>query len=143
MEESSGPTGPIDINEYYGLAPAPAPAPISIDELLQSSEVLVKKENDDKALLESIGKMSKAVLKEKLLSWALLNFPNAYELMPITIQPPSKCSDGVTRNLTDYIQFCSGKTIQEHVAVLQEKVTGMTISFANMGSHIAVVVTKT
>jgi len=141
-EESTGPTGPISIEEYYGMAPAPPPAPITIDDLLSSSELVKKKEEDDKALLESIGAMSLTELKSKLLTWALAGFPNVYELMKVTINLPTVCSDGVTRGLADYIEFCSGKPIQDHVAVLQEKVTGMSISFANMGSYIAIVVTK-
>jgi hypothetical protein len=147
MEESTGPTGPISIEEYYGLTPsltpAPAPAPpITIDDLISSAEVVKKKEEDDKAILESIGNMTSDTLKSKLLSWALAGFPNVYELDRIVIQTPSKCSDGVVRNLADYIEFCSGKPLYEHVAVLQEKVTGMTISYANMGTYIAIVVTK-
>ena len=141
-EESSGPTGPISIEEYYGITPAPPPPPISIDDLISSSEVVKKKEDDDKAILESIGTMSNDALKSKLLTWALAGFPNVYELMKITIAPPTICSDGVVRNLSEYIVFCSGKPIQDHVAALQEKVTGMTISFANMGGYIAIVVTK-
>lgn len=140
--EETGPTGPVSIEEYYGLTPAPPPAPISIEDLLTTTEVLVKKEADDKISLESIGNMSSVELKSKLLTWALKGFPNVHELHQVTIQPPAVCSDGVTRGLAEYIEFCSGKPIQDHVAVLQGKVTGMTISFANMGGYIAIVVTK-
>jgi len=141
-EESTGPTGPISIEEYYGMAPAPPPAPITIDDLLSSSELVKKKEEDDKVILESIGAMSVVDLKSKLLTWALAGFPNVYELMRVTITPPTLCSDGVTRGLAEYIEFCSGKPIQDHVSVLHGKVSGMTISFANMGAYIAIVVTK-
>lgn len=121
---------------------APPPAPITIDDLLNSVEVLTKKEADDKSLLEGIGTISHQELKNKLLSWVTAGFPNVYEITRVTINPPPLCSDGVNRDLADYIVFCSGKTINEHVNVLASKVTGMTISFANMGSYIAIVVSK-
>jgi hypothetical protein len=139
MEES---TGPISIELYYTTVPPPPPAPITIDDLLNSVEVLTKKEADDKAILEGIGNISHDTLKSKLLSWATAGFPNVYEIHRVTINPPAQCSDGVVRNLADYIQFCSGKTIQEHVAILADKVTGMVISFANMATYIAIVVSK-
>jgi len=136
------PNEPIGINDVMNLTPPPPPPPITIDDLLSSVEVLTQKENEDKALLEGIGNMSHDTLKNKLLSWATAGFPNVYEITRVTINPPALCSDGVNRNLADYIVFCSGKTINEHVEVLASKVTGMNITFANMGSYIAIVVSK-
>lgn len=123
--------------------PPPPPAPITIDDLLSSVEVLTQKEAEDKTTLEGIGNMSHDTLKSKLLSWATAGFPNVYEVTRVTINPPTLCSDGVHRDLADYITFCSGKPINEHVDVLAAKVTGMVISFANMGTYIAIVVSKT
>lgn len=129
---------PIDISDL----PAPAPAPISINDILSSVEVLEQKEAADKGILEGIGAITFETLKSKLIQWAKTGFPNAYEIYQVNITPPNVCSDGVTRDLATYIQFCSGKTITEHVEVLQNKVTDMTISFANMGTYIAIVVSK-
>lgn len=135
-------TGPITVDD---IAPTPVPevlSPITIDDILNTQEVLKQKELTDKALLDSIGSMSHEELKTKLIRWASSGFPNVYEVHQVSINVPSKCSDGTIRNLTDYIQFCSGKTIQEHVDILQQKATGMIFSFANMGSYIAIVVSK-
>jgi hypothetical protein len=118
------------------------PPPITIDDLLNSTAVILKKEADDKLALEGIENISHDTLKTKLLSWATSGFPNVYEIHRVTTVPPSVCSDGVTRELSDYIVFCSGKTISEHVALLQAKVQGMDISFANMGNYISIVVSK-
>lgn len=141
-EEQPVTTEPINIMDITNMTPPPPPPPITIDDLLSSVEVITQKENEDKALLEGIGNMSHDTLKNKLLSWATAGFPNVYEITRITINPPALCSDGVHRELADYITFCSGKTINEHVDILGAKVTGMTISFANMGSFIAIVVSK-
>lgn len=136
------PTEPISINDVMNITPPPPPPPITIDDLLTSVEVLTQKENEDKTLLEGIGNMSHDTLKNKLLSWATAGFPNVYEVTRLTINPPALCSDGVHRDLSDYIVFCSGKTINEHVDVLGAKVTGMNISFANMGTYISIVVSR-
>lgn len=122
--------------------PPPPPAPITIDDLLNTVEILQKKEADDKALLETIGTMSLDELKTKLIAWAKAGFPNMYELSRVTITPPSTCSDGVRRELLDYIQFCSGKPIYEHVNVLNEKTSGMTIAYTKDQNSIVIVVSK-
>lgn len=125
------------------IVPVILPVPvITLNDILSSVEVVTQKEKDDKAALESIGNISYESLKSKLLTWATSGFSNVYEIHRLTIVPPTTCSDGVSRNLTDYIQFCSGKTIQEHVSGLQTRVQDMEISFANMSSYIAIVVSK-
>jgi hypothetical protein len=118
------------------------PPVISINDILSSVELVTQKETADKATLESIGTISFNDLKNKLLTWGTLGFPNVYEIYRIVITPPTVCSDGVSRSLGDYIEFCSGKPIQDHVAVLQQRVQDMTISFTNMGTYIGIVVTK-
>lgn len=134
----------VPIVNVIDTPPIIVPPPvITLDDILSSVEVVKQKENDDKASLESLASVPYDTLKSKLLTWATSGFPNVYELFKLTIVPPSICSDGVTRNLTEYIQFCSGKTMQEHVASIQQRVQDMVISFANMGSYIAVVVSRT
>ncbi len=122
--------------------PSAPPAPISLADILNDIQVIQQKEAADKAALDSIGNSTADSLRPKLIAWALANFPNAYTLLEVSVTPPAQCSDGVIRNLTDYITFCSGKTIQEHVALLQAKLADMTVSFANVGYAIAIVVSK-
>jgi hypothetical protein len=49
----------------------------------------------------------------------------------------------VTRNLADYITFCSGKSIQEHVAVLQGMLPDIAVAFCYTGASIQIVVSRT
>ena len=133
---------PISLMDLSGNAPIPAPAPITMNDILSSVELIEQKETNDKATLESIGNITFDTLKAKLIQWAKQGFPSAYEIYQVSVTPPSVCSDGVTRDLADYITFCSGKSILEHVNVLQAKVTDMVISFANMGTYIAIVISK-
>ena len=115
---------------------------ISLADILTAVEVIQQKEAADGAALNGIGNATFESLRPTLIAWANSGFPPAYTLMDIPVIPPTQCSDGVTRDLTSYIVFCSGKTLQEHVALLQEKLTDMTVSFANVGQSIAIVVTR-
>lgn len=137
--------GSISIQDILASASRPTEIvnPIlTIDDILNSVEILTKKEAEDRSVLESIGTMSSDDLKFKLLNWAKIGFPNVHEIHRISITPPAKCSDGVSRNLAEYIEFCSSKPLQDHVAILQSKVSGMAISFANMQTYIAIVISK-
>lgn len=122
--------------------PTPPPPPINIDDLLNDVAVLQQKEAADKSTLDGISGISSDVLRQKLVTWATQNFPNAWTLMEITVVPPAQCSDGVARSLTDYITFVSGKTLAEHVAALQARMSGITASFAWTGQTILIVVSR-
>lgn len=139
----TGATGPIEtITEVTGMTGPTGPPTISLQDILSSIEVVQNQEAQDKAALEAIGTISFNTLKASLIQWANAGFPNAYEIHRVYVTPPSVCSDGVVRNLADYIVFCSGKTIAEHVDVLHQRTPDIEVSFANMGSYIGIVVSK-
>jgi hypothetical protein len=132
-------------NPLVAPPPAPAPAPVTIADILAATELVLQKETADKARLDAIGGIAVETLRTALIQWGVLGFPNAWVLHTLTITPPRVCSDSVARSLEDYIQFCSGKTIGEHIAALQEKVASseITLGFANISGMIAVTVTRT
>jgi hypothetical protein len=134
---------PEPVAEYASpLETVTPPAPITIDDIVNSIDYIKIKEAGDKVILETIGNMSADTLKSQLVLWGTAGFPNAYVILKVTVEPPATCSDGVSRNLADYIQFCSGKTITEHVQLVQDKVSGIVVSFANYTSYIGIVVSK-
>ena len=118
----------------------PAPDVLTLSELLNDQSVLVSKEQADKALLETIGTTSVQSLKPKFLEWVLKGRPQAFPILSVDVRPPERCSDGEVRNLPDYIVFCSGKSIEEHTALLQAKLPDIPISFANVGGVVTIVV---
>ncbi len=129
------------------MSDVPAPEPViptvvTFDDILNSVEYIRTKEAADKVVLDGIGSISLETLKSQLVLWGTAGFPNAYVISKVTVEPPPTCSDGVSRSLADYIQFCSGKTISEHVQLVQDKVSGIVVSFANYGSYIGIVVSK-
>ena len=124
------------------MQPLPPPPPITVADILAATEVIQAKEQGDKALLDTIGAQSFESLRGTLIQWGVAGFPNAYPLLSLSVTPPAVCSDGVVRSLADYITFCSGKSIDAHVAELQAKLSDMIVSYANVGGAIAIVISK-
>jgi hypothetical protein len=120
----------------------PPPDVLTMSDLLSDQTVVVAKEQADKLLLETIGTQSVGNLRPKLVEWVLKGRPDAFPILSLAIYPPACCSDGLVRDLTDYIPFCSGKTIREHVALLQAKLPDIYVSFANFGGVTTIVVLK-
>ena len=120
----------------------PPPDVLTMSDLLSDQSVVVAKEQADKTLLETIGIQNVGNLRPKLVEWVLKGRPDGFPILSLDIRPPSVCSDGVSRDLTDYIPFCSGKTIQEHVELLQAKLPDIQVSFANFGGAVCVTVLK-
>lgn len=131
--------GPYPI---LNIDPVPPPPAITIDELLSLKEVIQKKEDQDRVICTQIV-LPYGVLKEKLYDWACAGFPSAYEISKIIIFPPNKCSDGVTRNMNDYIFFLSGKRIHEHIQLIQEQLSGIQVGASVVeGQYIQILVNK-
>ena len=136
LVEITGLTGPI------GPITEPIPDILRLDDLMNDHSLIVTKESADKILLDSIGGQTVAYLRPKLLEWVSRGLPSAYPILSLNIQPPTKCSDGESRDLTDYVTFCSGKTIHEHVAILQAKLPDINVSFGNFSGAVTIVVSK-
>ena len=133
-----------DISGYvFDISMTLIPPPtISLADILNESEVVKQKEDADKAALLGIETITFDSLKAALIRWANAGFPNAYPVHEVAIVVPPVCSDGVVRNLHEYIVFLTTKTISELVAVLQERLVDIVASFAYTGSAIQVVVSR-
>ena len=129
------------LNSGLVLLP-PKPDILSLEDLISDSEVLAQQEQQHKADVEGISSMTTTSLKPMLLQWAKQGFPGLFEIYRLTITPPTVCSDGIVRGLGDYIEFCSGKPLHEHVDELKKKLTGMDVGFVNYGTYISIVVSK-
>jgi hypothetical protein len=137
--DASGNLLPVDISGTQ--IPLPPPT-LTLADILATQEVLVKREADDKSKLEAIGQLSIDTLRPKLIAWAVAGFPNNYAIHELSIVPPACCSDGVTRGLADYIVFCSGKSLSDHIAPLQTTLPDITVTFTFTPPVISIVVIK-
>lgn len=115
---------------------------LTLTDIQSAQEVVLQKEAADKQLLDGIATPNVDELRTKLVQWALLGYPNAHKIMELKITSPPVCSDGQVRELADYIQFCSGKLIHEHVALLQEDLPDFSVGYVNSGSSVDIVVSK-
>jgi hypothetical protein len=122
------------------VPPPPPPDILTLDDLMNEQAVITAKEQADKTLLETIGTQSVTSLRPKLVEWVLKGKPSAFPLLGLDIRPPSRCSDGEVRGLADYITFCSGKTLDEHVGLLQAKLPDIRVSYANVNGITTIMV---
>lgn len=124
------------------LIPEPTPPPISLEELLALKEVIMKKEDSDRLICGQIN-IPYGALKDKLYDWACKGFPGAYEISRVFLEPPSKCSDGVTRNIYEYIFFLTGKQLDDFIQMIRDQVSGIQItSSIQANNNIVILVTK-
>jgi hypothetical protein len=144
-EEATGPTGPTEetnLSMIAGTIYPPPPDIISLDDLLSDIQVMTKKEDDDRILLESIGNLTTFGLRPKLVEWALNNFSSLFEIHSITIHVPTICVDGATRDLRQYIVYLTGKTLDEYIEVLTPKFVGMNVAYGYFGNKISIFLAK-
>jgi len=125
----------------FAIVPTPPPQ-ITLADILAAAELVTQKEAQDKAQLESIGTISFEALRMTLIQWAKAGFPNAAPIYSVAITPPATCSDGVTRSLSDYVPFVTGKTMTELIAPLQARCPEFVVSFATTGPEILVVISR-
>lgn len=139
----TGETGPTGENSIL-FAPYSEPVPdiLSIDDLIDESAHLLAKEQRDGDAIRAIGTQSTSALRPKLVEWVTKGKPNAYPIIEVAIEPPTQCSDGVTRDLSEYIEFCSGQSIGDHTAAVQAKLVGMVLSFMRVPQGVAIVVSQ-
>lgn len=123
-------------------ASPPPPTVLRLDDLLSHTMVLLQKEAADAASLASIGNPDMNAMRDRLVAWAVTGFAGSVRVAEIAINPPSQCSDGVSRDVADYIQFVSGKTIYEHLGLLGEKLPDFRVAFVYMGHSIHFTVSK-
>lgn len=124
-------------------AETPVVDSISIDELMNDQSVLLQRESATRALLNAqLIDVSADSLKPTLLNWASLGFPSGFVLIQIRVDVPRVCSDGVTRTLSEYMEFCMGPTFSTISSSLSQKLVGIQVSFGSSDDTYIVYVTK-
>ena len=131
----------VDASAYVFTMEA-APSVLRLDDILSHSTVLLQKEAADAAALDAVGNPNMNELRTRLVAWAVTGFAGSVSAYEVSISPPKRCSDGVVRDLADYIQFVSGKTIYEHTGLLGAKLPDFRVAFVYMGSSIRFMVSK-
>lgn len=120
----------------------PPPPRISLSEILSDVSVKRQQEAADKAKFTPILFPNLDDIRTKLIAWAATNFQGSCDLVRIPLAIPNVCSDGVARPYFDYIQFVSGKTVVEHLQVLQPILPEFEVGYRSAPTELVFCVTK-
>ena len=119
------------------------PVPIaSMDELIASVGATRRKEEDDRLALQQFISIDRVKLREKLFEWAGLGFPNIFCALSVSISTPAPCSDGVTRNMYQYIEWVTNKTIPDMITNIQSQMDKIEVSYSIGGESFNLHITK-
>ena len=107
------------------------PGPLAtIDDLLQIRDALLKKEADDLVAFNAVFQPDDATLKDALVHWATIGFPQNHILLSVQLNPPPKCSDGITRTFYFYALYLTKlDDMSSLFDALKLRATGMDFNF--------------
>jgi hypothetical protein len=143
---STGPTGPSQ--EILALFPSASTGPVespyiaTLDELLSSYESTLARETADRSALSVLVNPSRESFRTQLFQWAAAGFPNGYIIQNISINPPNICSDGVTRNVGKYVEYCIGTDLGSVIQSMSALMNGINPSWSTYGNTIRIHVTR-
>ena len=122
----------VDINGVINLSTMSA-AYIRLDHIQSYQENMLAIETSNKTTFENL---DFTVLKGNLLSWAKIGYPDSYiaYVFPVKCPPIQgslyECSDGVLRNVYDYIPFFLGYPVVDLIARYQAQLQGITLTIS-------------
>jgi hypothetical protein len=117
---------------------------IRLSDLLTDTEVLKQKELQDRQIVDALENPDFTHLRQKLIQWTTSGFPYAFPVFSISVTPPQVCSDGVVRNLCDYIAYVAGMSIETKLKKLEAKLEGIKVlnSYSETSKTMTVHVAK-
>jgi len=116
---------------------------ISINDLLNTAEIIIQKESADVSRLQSFFAPTMDSLRAVLLTWAAKGFPPVQKIATLILDPPDICSDGQQRTLPYYIEYILKATITEKLDGLNAKTQGMNFTISWVDKSISLFVTRT
>ena len=143
---NTGPTGPpagvLRIFPSAATGTVEDPHITSIDELTSSYGAVVAKEQVDKNSLSILISESRGNLRVPLFQWAAQGFPVGYVVQTFSLDAPPICSDGVSRSVNQYFEFCLGMTMGDLITSIQSRMSGIVLSYTFMGNTLQLKVSK-
>jgi len=143
------PVGPTGVDpSVMALFPSVATGPVeppsiaTMEELMSSHAATLAKESTDKQTLAVLMTPTRDGFRPQLFQWASAGFPDLYIVQTIPVTPPAICTDGVTREIGKYVEYCLGKNMGEVIDVMKELMPGIQPSWSMSGSTLRIHVTK-
>lgn len=110
---------------------------LSLDDIINMRHTYLRIEEQIKGNLTSL---DFELLKTNLYTWAAKGYQDSYAAyqLPVYPLPPDtpdpattiSCSDGMLRNIWEYIPFCLGTQIGELLQSYEEKLYGISLSYS-------------
>jgi len=129
-----GPTGPdpsvMAMFPSAATGPVEAPTIATMEELMASHAATLAKEAGDKQMLSPLVNPARDQFRPQLFQWASSGFPDIYVIQSYSVTPPPICTDGVTREIGKYIEYCLGKHMGEVVDGMKELMPGIQPSWS-------------
>ena len=142
----TGPTGPDPaILMMFPSAATGLAEPqgiVTMEELMASHGVIVAKETADVQTLSSLVHPTRDGFRPQLFQWASAGFPDLYIIHSVSVTPPAICSDGVTREIGKYIEYCIEMHLGEVIESMKSLMTGIQPSWSIDGNTLRIHVTK-
>ena len=133
--------GPPVYESGINATPVERPAtPIRYQDLVQDLSVLRLKEASDKDQLLSLPNLSTQTLKDNLLLWAQKKFPPAFPFYKFAFRAPERCSDGISRSVSEYISYLVNTSFYDLLQPLRSRLSDFVVSYATTGDEILLVV---
>lgn len=105
-----------------------------------TTEELQLKEQTDASHISNLFAVDSDSFRDKVVEWSLLGYPDSYVVATYEFGVPKVCSDGVSRNPADYINFCLGHDIFDDVKDTNKKLKGMVIGFRVLVGKLELVI---
>jgi hypothetical protein len=116
---------------------------ITFDGIIASREFVLTKEARDKDLVEGVPFISTESLYPRLVEWASNNCPANFAIWSFAVTPPTYCSDGVSRNLVEYLNYlCSTGNHLDLITKLQTRFKDTTLSLSYENNTININISK-
>ena len=141
-----GPTGvdPSILALFPNAATGPVEPPhiATLEELMASHSAVLAKEQADAQTLKSLTSPSREEFRAQLFQWAASGFPDLYIIQTYLITPPEICSDGVTREIGKYIEYCIDMNLGDVIDGMKVLMVGIQPSWSMNGNILRIHVTK-
>ena len=139
-----GPNG-LDISMFPTAATGPVEPPniATLEELMSSHAVVVAKEAADRQLLSGLVTPMRDQYRSQLFQWAGLGFPAIFIIQTFELTPPTYCSDGVSRDPVEYLNYLMiPNTLDSVLDTIRSLMPGILVSFSFLGNTLRIHVSK-
>lgn len=137
----TGDTGSTGVTGMYPYPPGPT-GPVgptyimTLEQLVQYHNTTLESETTDKASMDFIIHPATSGVQQNLIQWASAGFPVNYQVLSVALIRPSPCSDGVSRDMLQYISFLTGSDIMTLTTNFGSHFLGIYFSYSISGNVV-------